>query len=158
MGRRSVVPSNRLSPEQARRAVIRHFSHLTSTGGANMAMVEAQRAEQSMVQLLVGFALDPSGDLPPTLRAKCAMDVISIARGAIRDWQHTGETIDPSATRTDGVDGTVADALEAAQASADVSAELDMLVAKRVPPEQWPAHVRAVVGDALSYFSERPDV
>lgn len=157
MGRRSLIPARLMTPEQARSAVIKHFSHLTSTGGVNMAQYEAQKNETEMVQVLVGFALDTSGEIAPSLRAKCAMDVLAIARGPLREWVHDGRTVEPAAPRTDGREGTQGEAIESAQASADVAAELDRLVAQRVDPALWPGHVKAVVGDAISFFSETTD-
>jgi hypothetical protein len=154
MGRRSLVQQRQMTPEQARSAVIRHFAHLNSHGGVNLAQMEAQVHEQTMVRLLADFAMDTTGEISYPLRAKCAMDVIAIARGPLREWLHTGQTVDPAAPSPDGK-STVGDNIEAAKASAAVHEELDRLVAQRINPSDWPVHVRLAVGDALSYFSER---
>lgn len=156
MARRSVVPARQMTPEQARGAIIRHFAHLNAAGGVNMAQFEAQRAEQSMVRVLVDMATDVSGEIPHALRARCAMDVVAIARGPLKPWLHQGETVDPNARAPDEK-RTVGENMESAQVLADVSEELDRLVSRRVPPEQWPEHVRAAVGDTLSYYSETAD-
>jgi hypothetical protein len=69
-----------------------------------------------------------------------------------KPWYHDGETIDPAATGATG--NTVAAEIEAARLSAQIYRELNLLVQRLVPSEQWPEHVRAVAGELIACYSE----
>ena len=133
------------------RAARRHFTRLTEIDGVNMAQFTAQRYEEEMVKVLVGMALDVTGTTAPGLRRQCALDVITVARGVPKPWLNDGQTIDPNAPVGDGSQ-TMGDLIEAAKTSAEMYEELDGLVRRKVPPEQWPQKIREMVGDAISHF------
>lgn len=146
MGRRAI---EKMDPKEARQAVARHMRRLMSTSGVNMAQFKAQVYEEAMVDLLAGFAMDAGQ--PPSFRRDCAKDVLSYARGAIKPWIHDGETIDPSATGDSG--SPVREEIEATRVTAEAYQELDDLVRRKVPPEQWPERIRALAGEAIAYYA-----
>ena len=147
MGRRSLAVVTQ--EEEARAAVARHFRSLTDRRGVgvNLAQFQAQIHEQEMVNLLYGFAMDPTGDL--AFRRLCILDVLNIARGPIAPWRHDGQTIDPAAQSATGK-GSVGDDIEEAQRSAALLQKLDELVRLKVPVDKWPTEVR----EAAAEFSE----
>jgi hypothetical protein len=160
MGRRSTSDKmmvrrfqKELRPEDVREVVGRHFRSLTSKAGVNFAQYKAQQHEEEMVELLVGFTQDAT--LTANLRRQCALDVILVARGPQAPWLHSGETIIPGMASQDpnGPPGrTVGDDIESARRAADVQGELASLVMRKVPPAEWPEHVKLAAGEAIAYF------
>ena len=146
MARRTDIA--KLDANLARKAVAAHFRKITSKSGINYAQFQAQLQEEDMVRLLAGFAMDTT--LQPTLRRECALDVITIARGKIQPWIHDGQTIDPEAVSAAG--SPIKQEIDAARATAELYQELDDLVRRRIPPEQWPEAVRTLAGEAIAYY------
>jgi len=152
MGRREVEKA--VDPQQLREAIGRHFRRLTNTAGVNMAEFRAQLHEEEMVELLVGFTRDMTATMP--FRRQCALDVLQLARGQIRPWIHDGETIQPDAVGLSG--RPVREEIDSARRAAEVYAELDDLVRRKVHPSEWPEAVRLAAGDAISFFAEEESV
>jgi hypothetical protein len=153
MGRRNGTPTTALTERDAanlHRAARKHFDRLMNAEGVNLAVYEAQLVEQDMVKVLANMARDTTGYTSPSLRRQCAMDVITIARGAIKVWAHDGATVNPNATTATGQ--TVGDLIEAAQTTSQLAQELDRLTREKIPPAEWPPEVREMVGEAITYF------
>jgi len=153
MGRRNGAPTTALTERDAanlHRMARKQFDRLMNTDGVNLATYQAQLVEQDMVKMLAGLALDTSGYTSPSLRRQCAMDVLTIARGVPKLWVHDGQTVSPSAVTPTGQ--TMGDLIEAAQTTAQLAQELDRLTREKIPPNEWPEDVRAMVGDAITYF------
>ena len=152
MGRRSIAPA---TPAQVRASVAKHFRHLMGPAtGINLAQFQAQLHEESMVQILVGFACDVT--LPAPLRRDCALDVIRIARGPIAPWIHDARTIDPDGIAPSGK--PISDEIEEIRKTAELHQRLDELVRRGVPPALWPEDVRKAAGDFLaSYTDDDPE-
>lgn len=156
MGRRSVATASDLArlerdgPRAARDAVVTHFRRLTGAAGVNLAQFKAQVHEEEMIDLLVGFTRDVT--LPATLRRQCALDVVLVARGPIRPWEHAGETIDPSAEGRTGA--TVGTEIEATRLTADAYMRIASLTMRQVPFSQWPEDLQAAADPALATFTE----
>lgn len=147
MGRRSVTS---MSPEEVRSLVSRNFRRLVNTTGINLAQFEAQIHESEAIRLLWEFAVDENN--PKAFRRDCAKDVLLYARGAIRTWQHDGETIDPSAQ---GVTGRpIGQEINAVRLATDLQQQLADLVAGKVPVSAWPPEVIEAAGAAVTYYRE----
>lgn len=129
--------------------MVKHLRRLQNA--TNGVQFVAQLHEREAVELLVEFMHDPL--LPVTLRRQCAIDVTQLARGAVRPWVHTGETINPEAEGTAGLGATVRQEIEAAQNTATLHHQLNMLTAANVHPRDWPADVRAVAADMVAYYA-----
>ena len=113
----------------------------------DLAELAAQAVGADMVALLTGFAFDVT--LEPEFRAKCANDVLDRGFGKPATKARV-EMLDMRAPTIDGK--TIGDEITAAQLSAELFQQVDDLVRREVPPEQWPEHVRAAVGDAAAFF------
>lgn len=124
------------------RAAIRQHIARTSVHSFNLARVRAQSHEEEMIEVLYTMAMDPV--LPAAHRRLCALDVLEQARGKVVQQVHDGATIDPRAPATDGTDRDTGAQIEAARISvANMNAINEWA---STPFEQWPEHVRALLG------------
>lgn len=140
-----------MNPQEARLTIAKHFRRLANGSGVNMAQLKAQMEEESMVDILTGIAMDFTQN--PTIRRQCAMDVISIARGAIKVWAHDGETINPGATGDTG--NTIGAEIEAAKMTAELYKELNGYIARGVHPDKWPDNIKQIASpEMITYYAE----
>lgn len=130
-----------LDAGMVRQVVLRHMVR-ASTHAFNLARVRAQSHEEEMIDILYTMAMDPV--LPAAHRRLCALDVLEQARGKVVAQVHDGATIDPRAPATDGTDRDTGAQIEAARiAVAEMNAINEWA---STPFEQWPEHVRALLG------------
>ena len=151
MGRRAVaIPDarkiERLPAHQARDAVVSHFRKLTSgAGGINLAQFRAQLYEEQAVELIAGFMSDVTLSAP--FRKECAKDILLYARGAVKSWEHDGETVDTNAIGRTG--NTIGEEIEAARLTAQAYEEINKLCMRQVPVEAWPEELRAFADPSM---------
>lgn len=137
-----------INPREARAAVVKHLRRLNSA--VNITQFSAQLYEQEMVETLVEMVRNEA--TAPSLRRQCAIDVLTFARGAVRPWVHMGETVNPQAEGTSGLNATVGEEIEAAKNTARLHAQLDLYIAQNKPPSEWPEDVRTIAGEMLTYY------
>jgi hypothetical protein len=150
MGRRSVaVPDvrriDRMTPQQARETVVAHYRALTVGAGINLAQFKAQLYEERAVELIGGFMDDVT--LPAPFRRDCAKDILLYARGAVKAWEHEGNTINPDAIGRTG--NTVKEEIEAARATAQAYEQINILCMKRIPVDAWPPDLQAFADPSM---------
>ena len=118
----------------------------------DMAEFQAQTYACDMIDMLAGFAQDMT--LPVAFRRECANDVLDRAYGkpATKTQVEIVNTEDQT-----GTGRTVGEDIESARLSADLYQRLNSLVAQGVSPENWPAEVRRIAGESLSYFEVDTD-
>jgi hypothetical protein len=132
-------------------AIRKHFTHLSSSkGSVNLAQYAAQRHEEEMTEMLIGFARDISQ--PAFFRRECALDVLKIARGPIEPWKHDGKTIDQNAIGHTG--STVGTEIEATRLTTALHEAVADLTMRGIPVELWPADVREAAGQLVAAYSE----
>ena len=124
--------------------------HIRRTSNTNMVEFTARLHETQAIKLLIGFAQDKTQS--PKFRRACAMDILKLARGGLREWWHNGETIDPNALGRSGLGGTVAQELEAARLTADLYTELNRLIEARIDSASWPESIREVCADMIHFY------
>lgn len=115
----------------------------------DLAEFQAQTHAADMVDILAAFAWDVTK--PDDFRRQCANDVLDRAYGKPTMKAHF-EMVDPSADAGDG--STVGQTIKAACAAAQDFQDLDELVRRKVPQDQWPERLRKLAGDAIAYYSE----
>lgn len=150
MGRRSVaVPDMRrveqLTPHQAREAVTAHYRALTIGAGINLAQFKAQLFEEQAVELIAGFMNDVTQTA--AFRKECAKDILLYARGPIRPWEHSGETVDPNAIGHTG--NTVGEEIQAARLTAAAYEQINVLCMKQIPVDAWPIELQAFADPSM---------
>lgn len=143
MGRRSV---DALDPVRSRELAAKQLRTLLSH--YDLAEFEAQIHAADMVTILAGFAKDATQ--APDFRRQCANDVLDRAYGRPAT-KATVTIVDPSAKNDAG--SPVREEIEATRVTAEAYQELDDLVRRKVPPEQWPERIRALAGEAIAYYA-----
>lgn len=134
-----------MDPKEARDLIMRHFRRINSTGGINRAEFAAQKVEEDMVEMLIGWARNPT--LAEAERFVYVNKILEIARGKIAPWVHAGQTIDPTAIGETGM--TVSAEMQLARDMAEVDAKIADLMMRRIPPDDWPEEVRLRAGNLI---------
>ncbi len=156
-GARALAPKVKrvIDVNEARAAIASHMLSLTSRPGVNMAMFRAQSFEQECVETLMGFVRDD--ELPPAIRRSCALDIVTIGRGAIRTWYHTGETVQPDAPG-EAPGTTIGQEIQAARNTTELHEKLNKYVSEGVHSDDWPADIRNLVGDLINHYNTVPAI
>jgi hypothetical protein len=140
MGRRQGA-KNRATPARDIRQTAAAFQKLAAHATVNRLQFEAQRHEADVVRLMRGLMSDIT--VPVDQRIAASKLLATWARGLPKPWFHDGKTIYADDITSSGL--TVAQQVAEAERLTAISAEVDRLVAARVPWRDWPADVRAAV-------------
>ena len=140
------------SGTELRDKIAKQLRRFATRSGLNMTEFQAQKYEVEMVDILAEMARDPTGFVPLALKRQCALDVVMLARGPMlnRPWIHDGKTIDPEAHGATGM--TVGAEIDAIRVMSSMHQQLDELVRARVPVGEWPAEIREMAGEMVTYF------
>lgn len=113
----------------------------------DMAEFRAQQHASDMVDIVAGFARDPT--LDPKFRKECAIDVMNRAYGTVT--QKTQVTMIGQVAADDPVARDIAKATEQAAAYRRLSEYIDA-----VPYADWPDDVKVLAGDMGAAFDIQP--
>lgn len=115
----------------------------------DVAEFQAQRHAATMVDVLAGFAMDPT--LSVDFRRSCAKDVIERASG-LPAQNLAPQLLDPSAAAPEG--GTIGGTIDAIRLNTDKLAELDEWMSR--PMAEWPERVKLLALEHALPYSEEP--
>jgi hypothetical protein len=141
MGRRALIP---VGFDKAREQASKNLKTLLSR--FDVAEFRAQMHASDMVDVLAGFAMDPTQ--APAFRRDCAKDVLERAYGTV--GQKTGievHDVTPEAANP------VMALIESHQRTAAQLQRLDAYVGK-VPVEEWPEDIKAAGKEFISAWAE----
>lgn len=141
MARRALVPKDVAA---AKDVALRQLRQLLSV--YNIAEFEAQRHAADMVKFLAEAVYDISVPLPQ--RVEWAHKILDRAYGTVAESPAPRVTLDPASPEAN----KVAAAIEVQKRTTAQLQELDGYVG-RLPPDQWPEHIRQIAGDLVAAWS-----